>query len=230
MEHNIKPITKQLAIAAFILVSVTVLSFGIRQVRFSAYRAESGRFTPSARPSDTEDPPQSEQKLDVKAEPDYYPADSYTVNDKPDPQDFEESFWDEQASSDDYSEENVDSVKYNKAISKAKSFKGDYDKAKASKGLEKISLSNHEDLYFSKEGEFWYVSKEPDGSTTKMQVQIDEASGKLAAVGGGYYAKQEPQKIPMGDNEDIYLTDEGEAWYVSEQPDGTTTKIQLQTD
>ena len=55
--------TKQLLIAALILSLVTVLSFGIRQIRFSAHRAKNientvivgdGEFTPSARPSDTE--------------------------------------------------------------------------------------------------------------------------------------------------------------------------------
>jgi hypothetical protein len=210
------------------MASVTVLSLGIRHVRFSAYRADIGESILSARPSDPKDQSQPKQHLNAGAEPNHSPADSYTVNDKSDPQDIEESFWDEHASSDDYSEENVDSVKYDKAISKTKSFKGDY--AKDSKGLQKISLNDHEELYLTGEGEFWYVSKQPDGSTTKMQVQIDEASGKLTAVGGGYYAKQEPQRIPMSDNEDIYINKEGQAWYVSEQPDGSTAKIQLQPD
>ena len=34
----------------------------------------------------------------------------------------------------------------------------------------------------------------------------------------------------MGDREDLYLTGEGETWYVSEQPDGSTTKVQLEED
>ncbi len=34
----------------------------------------------------------------------------------------------------------------------------------------------------------------------------------------------------MGDHEDLYLTGENELWYVSEQPDGSTAKMQLQTE
>ena len=42
----------------------------------------------------------------------------------------------------------------------------------------------------------------------------------LIAIEDGYNASQGPQRIPVSDYEDIYLTDEGETWYVSEQPDG----------
>ena len=86
MEQNMKPITKQLVIAAFILTSVTVLSFGIRRVRLGAYRADTGESTPSAHPTDTEDQSQPEQPLNANAKPDYYPDDSYTVDTEPDPQ------------------------------------------------------------------------------------------------------------------------------------------------
>jgi len=234
MKQNFKPITKQLAIAALILSSITILSFGIRQVRFNTYRADIVEFTPSACPSDTEDHSQPEQHLDAKAASDYYPADSYTIDAEPDQQHANASDWQEQAPFDDYSEAQNKSDESVKAVSKAKSFKDDLAKTKGSKSLEKISLSDHEDLYFSKEGEFWYVSKEPDGSTTKMQVQVDKVTGELTAVDGGYYAKSEGSldlhRIPMSDNEDIYINKEGQAWYVSEQPDGSTAKIQLKPD
>jgi len=115
-----------------------------------------------------------------------------------------------------------------------KSFKGDYAKSKGSKGLEKISLSDHEELYLTGEGEYWYVSEQPDGKTTKMQVQIDDATGDLIAVAGGEYSKaggsQETQRIPVGEYENIYLTGEGEAWYTSETPDGEDVKVQLQPE
>ena len=111
MEQNFKPISRQLTIAALILASVTVLSFGIRRVRFSIYQANSVEATPSARTSDTKNQSQPEQQLEANAESDYYLEDSYIADTEPDPQDTEESFWDEQAPSDDYSEENIDSVK-----------------------------------------------------------------------------------------------------------------------
>ena len=76
MEHNMKPITRQLTIAALILASVTVLSFGIRQVRFSIYRAknfdnsviaEAGETTVSARSSNRKDQSQTKQTLCANA-------------------------------------------------------------------------------------------------------------------------------------------------------------------
>jgi len=228
---KMKPITKQLAIAAFILASVTVLSFGIRKIRLSNHRANT---IESPIVADTEDQPQPEQPLNTNAEPDYYPGDSYTVDDEQDSQYADASDWDEQVPSDDYSEAQTDSGKPGKAFSKAKLFKGDYAKAKGSKGLQKISLGDNEELYLTGEGKYWYVSKQPDGKTTKMQVQIDDATGELIAVDGGYYSKsegsQEPQRIPMGEYENIYITGEGEAWYTSEPPDGSDVKVQLQPE
>lgn len=223
MEQNFKPMTKQLAIAEFILTSVAVLSLGIRQVRLSNHRAntiespivaDTGESTP-ARPSDPENQP-----LYVNAEPDNYPADSLTVDAEPDQQYANASDSDKDAPSDDYSE--------------AKSLKGDYARTEGSKGLQKISLGDYEDLYRTEEGELWYVSKQPDGKTVKMQVQIDDTIGELTVVGSGYYAKSEGsqglQRIPMGDNENIYITGEGKLWYTSEQPDGSGAKVQLEED
>jgi hypothetical protein len=229
MEQNMKPITKQLVIAAFILTSVTVLSLGIRQVRLSNHRAntiespviaDTGESTPD-RPSDPEDQPQPEQPLYVNAGPDNYPADSLTVDAEPDPRYADASESDKEAPSDDHSE--------------AKSLKGNYAKTKGSKGLQKISLGDYEDLYRTGEGELWYVSKQSDGKTVKMQVQINDTTGEITVVDGGYYAKSEGsqglQKIPMGDNDNIYITGEGELWYTSEQPDGSgASKTQVQID
>ena len=233
MEQNIKPITKQLLIAVFILTLVTALSFGIRQVRFGAYRANIAKSIPSARPSDAEGQHQPKQPFNTDAEPDYYQDDPYTVDDEQDLQYADASDWVEEIPTDNNSEERTDSVKQKKAAFKTKSFKGDYAKSKGSKGLEKISLGDNENIYITEKGEAWYVSKETDGSTTKMQVQIDNR-GEMTAVGGGNYAKsggsQGPQRISVSDNEDIYFTDEGEAWYVSEEPDGSTAKVQLEED
>ncbi|MHC4204551.1 MAG: hypothetical protein ACYSTT_07850 [Planctomycetota bacterium] len=225
-----KPITKQLIIAALILVSVTILSFGIRRVRFSIHRAHIVEHASSARPSDTEDDTKPEQQLDAMAETEYYWEDLYMADTEPDPQDTEESFWDEQAPAEEYTEAKTDSVKKDKGFKKDKLFKGDYAKVKDSKSLNTISLSDHENLYRTKDGEYWYVSKEPGGDVTKMQVKIDDTIGEIIVIGGGEYAKQEHQIIPIGDNENIFLTEEGEAWYVSEQPDGETVKTQVPID
>ena len=233
-----KQITKQLAIAALILTSVTVLSFGIRHVRFSVHRAnikspviaDTGESTPSARSSNPEDQPQPEQLFGANAEPDYY----LTVDAEPDPQYANAPDWDEEAPPDDYSKAHTDSGKQGKAVSKAKSFKGDCAKSTGKKGLEKISLGDNEKLYITGKGELWYVNKQPEGKAVKMQVQIDNNTGEMNIVGGGNYARSEGsqglQRISVGNREDLYLTGEGQVWYVSEQPDGSTAKMQLQTE
>ena len=233
-----KPKTKQLVVAALILTSVTILSFGIRQVRFSIHRANNiensviagnGKSTASARSSDRENKSRSEQLFVTNAEPDYYPADSYTTGAEWD--DYSADSYTVDAEPDPKQANASDSDK--KAPSKAKSFKGGYAKSGGSKDLEKISLGDNEDLYITGEGELWYVSKEADGSTTKMQVQVDDR-GDMTIVGGENYAgsggSKGLQRLSVGDREDIYLTEEGETWYVSEQPDGSTTKVQVEED
>jgi len=52
-------------------------------------------------------------------------------------------------------------------------------------------------------------------------------SGDNYAGSGG---SKGPQRISVGDREDIYLTGEGQAWYVSQQPDGSTAKVQIGED
>ncbi len=109
-----------------------------------------------------------ESPVIAEAEPEHHPADSHTVVAEPDPQYADALDSAEEAPSEDYSE--------------AKSFKGNYAKAKGSKGLEKISMGDNENLYITGEGELWYVSKGPDGKTTKMQVQIDDATGEITVI------------------------------------------------
>ena len=98
-------------------------------------------------------------------------------------------------------------------------------KAKGSKGLQKISMGDNENLYITGEGKLWYVSEGPDGKTTKMQVQIDETTGEMTVVdvaggksGGGY------QPIPMGDGYNMYVTEEGQSWYVG---DGSKARVEV---
>ena len=168
MEQNMKPITKQLVIGAFILALVTVASLGIRQVRFSVHRART-----------------VESPVIAEAEPDHDPADSHTVDAELDPQYAYASESDNETPSDEDSEAHTDSGKAGKAVSMTKSFKGDYAKSKGSKGLVKISMSDNEDLYITGEGELWYVSEQPDGSGTKSQVLIDETTGEMIVIDSG---------------------------------------------
>ncbi len=197
-----KPITKQLIIGAFILALVTVASLGIRQVRFRANRAKT-----------------IESPVVVETEPDHYPTDSHKVVAEPDPQ---------YADALDSAEE-----EHSSDNSEAKSFKGDYAKSKGSKGLKKISMGDNENLYITQEGELWYVSKGPDGKTTKMQVQIDDATGEMTIVDfdWGDYAKSDGsegmQRISMGDNDNLYFTQEGELWYTSEQGSGSKAHVEI---
>ncbi len=197
-----KPVTKQLVIGAFILALVTVASLGIRQVRFSVNRAKT-----------------IESPVIAEAEPDHYPTDSHTVVAEPDPQYADALDSAEEVPSEDYS--------------KVKPSKGDYAKSKGSKGLEKISMGDNDNLYITQEGEFWYVSKGPDGKTVKMQVHIDETTGEMNVIdigGGKSQGSQGLERISMSDYEDLYITGDGDLWYVSQQPDGSTTKNQALID
>ena len=195
-----KPITKQLIIGAFILALVTVASLSIRQVRFSANRAKT-----------------IESPVIVETEPDHLLAELDTVDAEPDPQYTDTLDSAEEAPLEDHSE--------------AKPSKGDYVKSKGSKGLEKISMGDNKNLYITGEGELWYVSKGPDGKTTKMQVQIDDATGEMTVVDWGDYAKSDGsegmQRISMGDNEDLYITQEGQLWYTSEQGSGYKAQVEI---
>ena len=112
-----------------------------------------------------------------------------------------------------------------KDYSEAKPSKGNYVKSKGSKSLEKISMGDNEDLYITQEGELWYVSKEPDGKTTKMQVQIDETTGEINVINIGGGKSGGPQPISMGDGYNMYVTEEGQSWYV-----GGGSKARVEVD
>jgi hypothetical protein len=204
-----KPIIKQLIVSALILALVTVLSFGIRHVRFSAYRVN------------------TTESLIVEAEPDHYPADSYTIDDEPDPQYTDVSDWEVDGEPDSQYANAWDSDKeapfdYQ---AKPKSFKSDYTKPKGSKRLEKLSLGDHENLFLTVEGELWYVSKQPDGKTVKMQVHIDDTTSEMIFIDAKFADQKDLERISLGDHENLYLTRKGELWYVSEPPDGETVKM-----
>jgi hypothetical protein len=190
-----KPIAKQLIGAVFFLALVYVASLGIRQVRLSASQVTSVK-----------------NPVIAKTEPNPFPAESDTVDPEPEPQYAEVPEPEEEAPIDDYP--------------KPKSLKGDYTKAKGegARGLQKISWGENEHLYITAEGETWYVVEGSDGKTTKMRVQIDETTGEISSVesadeSGGL------QPIPMGDGYNMYVTDEGQTWYV-----GGRTKSRVEID
>jgi hypothetical protein len=204
-----KPITKHLVKSVFILAMVTVASFGIRHVRFSVHKARTVESPIIA---------ETESGLDL--------TDLNRVVDELDQRKDFSSEWDNETPSEDNSELNPEQNKDIKAVSRAKLSKG-------SKGLEKISMGDNDNLYITKEGELWYVSKQPDGSVTKVQVQIDQTTGEMNIVdiaGGKSKGSQGLEKISMSDYEDLYITGEGDLWYVSEQPDGSTVKNQALID
>ena len=173
-----KPITKQLIVAVFILALVTVASLGIRQVRFSANRAKA-----------------VESPVVAAAEPGPLAVESPAVDAEPEPQYGEMPEPEEEPP-------------------EAKSSKGDYAKAKGkgTGGLQKISLGENENLYITAKGETWYTGKDADGDPTKMRVEIDEATGEMTVIGG--VKAGGPQRISMGDGYDMYVTEEGQTWYV----------------
>jgi hypothetical protein len=190
MEQNMKPITKQLVIGAFILALVTVVSLGIHHIYFSNNRP-------------------IESSAIVETEYDHLLAELDTIDAEPDLQ---------------YPDISDSAKEVPKDYSETIPIKGDYAKAKGSKGLQKISMGDNENLYITGNGETWYVSKGPDGKTTKMQVQIDEATGEMTVidVGGGKSGGLQP--IPMGDGYNMYVTEEGQSWYVGE---GSKARVEV---
>jgi len=188
-----KPVTRQLIVAVFILALVTVASLGIRQMRFSAHRAKA---VESAVVAEVEPDPPAAESPAVDSEPELLYADMQELQ--------------EEALKDDSPE--------------PKSIKGGYAKAKGSKGsLEKIALGENENLYITGKGETWYVAEGPDGKTTKTRVEYNQATGEVTIVespgkSGGL------QKISMGGSDNIYITDEGETWYVTE---GAKSRVQI---
>lgn len=207
-----KPITRQLIIAAFFLTFVTAASFGVRHVRFAIHRARTTGDTVVSEIRAGHDPVEARV---VPAQPEPQPlivAESYKT-----------------IPSDDYADTLAYSGKKGKAASQAKLSKGDKAKAKGSKsGLEKISLAENEDLYITHEGRLVYVGRGTDGQTVKMQVQIDEATGEMRVVSKAENAKsagaKNMQKISMGGDDAVYITEEGQTWYVTE---GSKARVEM---
>ena len=205
MKSYAKPITKQLIIGAIILFFVTVASLGIRQVRFSRHRANAVESPIFADPEQNPTPVETDI-VHNEPKPEYLYASDLDIEDEPEPQ---------QATA---------PVSKKVTSSKTKPLKSKKVKSKKSKDLETIPLSENENLYRSKKGELWYVRQQPGGKTVKMQVYIDDATGEIAIVDAKSGGSKNTQKISLGDSETLYITEEGEQWYVSKQPDGSSSK------
>ena len=171
-EYNMKPIIRQLAIGTFVLVLVTVASLGIRHVRFSLHQANT-----------------VEGRVVVQAERAPSPSGFETVEAKPEPEYDRGSEPIEETASDDQLESQGHSDEDRKDLFTTDSSEGDDTRSKGSKGLEKISLSDNENLYLTAEGELWYVSKDPNGKITKMQVEIDNLTGEIIFIDSGHGGK-----------------------------------------
>ena len=81
------------------------------------------------------------------------------------------------------------------------------------------------------------VDAEPDAQyagALDSTVEVPSENYFDAKPAKGDYTKskgsKDLKKISMGDNENLYITKEGELWYVSEDPDGKTIKMQVQID
>jgi len=205
MEQNAEPITRQVVIVGVILVSAAALSLGIRQLYPEA------------------------NKNPVTSEPEKRPGPEHLLGLDP----FDS---DEQSSS--VSGQGGTAVSTTGEPKPGAPTPGTAKpappKPEDSKVIQKIPLGENEELYITADGKLWSVSKQPDGSVVKMQVEIDEATGEIRVLdianGGKADASKEPQRIPMGDDVSIYIGDDGRLWSVTKQPDGSTTKVEVAYD
>ena len=179
--------TQQILIAAVVLAAVTVLSFGLRQVRVSVHQARTAKESVSKDAGSEEysanEPfasarnTQPQERFDAPLEEELQPTgldaaadlqDAFAEEkDQDDPDKYEDMYeakkhWDKSAAFAD--------KKYSSKFG-AKG-KGSYIPTK---------LSDTETLYTGKDGEYWYVRKLPNGETTKVQMQ--EIDGELQPVG-----------------------------------------------
>ncbi|MCK4294599.1 MAG: hypothetical protein KAY65_15470 [Planctomycetes bacterium] len=201
-----KRTTKQFIMAAIVLLSVTVLSFGVRQVRLSVHRVRNAASAPtvgdSASTSVTgasgqrsagthgDDGAGSEQDLYALDEQDHQDGNRDTFDGAADSQHAGDS--DQAVASPDHSNAYEHSGKHADVVSMDKSFKGDYSNFKGSKKMlsksvkgspasayEKVGATKNSEYWYGN-GEYWYVNKHPDGTTTKIQLQ--EIDGQLQPV------------------------------------------------
>jgi len=189
---------QQILTAAIVLASVTALSFGIRQVRIRVHRTRiaANAQEPVSNGTGSEQYSTNEPAVSARTTQEHdipLEQDQQSAEDMAESQEVLAEADDEEGSEQSDGQEHQG--KHADGGSKGKSFKGDYAKSKAgyvkskgdydkyegSKGLRKISVSEHENIYITDKGERWYVAENPDGSITKMQMQ--EIDGELQPVG-----------------------------------------------
>lgn len=208
MEQDLKALARQLIIGAFVLGLVTAGSFGIRHIRFSIHRART-----------------AESPVVTRTERNNSPAETRLIAVRREPQPVVVAQSSKGAPSADQPEAATDLGKSVKVVSNAKSRKDDNAKSKAKDkgskgGLEKIDLGDSDSLYITQEGRLVYVGKAADGQTVKMEVQVDEATGEMTVVSkadnSNSKGSKKTQKISMGGSDNLYITDDGQTWYVTE--------------
>lgn len=189
---------QQILTAAIVLASVTALSFGIRQVRIRVHRARiaanarelvsNGTSSEQYSANEPAVAGKKTQMLDVPLE-----QDQQSAEDMAESQEVFAEANDEEGS--EQSDGREHQGKHAEGVPVGKSFEGDYAESKAgyakskgdyakyegSKGLQRISVSEHENIYITDNGERWYVAENPDGTITKTQMK--EVDGELQPVG-----------------------------------------------
>jgi len=127
----------------------------------------------------------TQRQLDVGLEQDQQATDAMTDSQEAFAEADDEGGWEQL---DDQSDGQEHQGKHADGVSTGKSFKSgyakskaDYGKSKGSKGLQKISIGEYENIYITDKGEHWYVAENPDGTVTKTQMQ--EINGELQPVG-----------------------------------------------
>ena len=196
-EHNIKPITKQLAISALILTLVTVASLGIRQVRFNAHRANTIESPVVAEPG-----------------PDHDPADSHTVDAEHDPQ-YADALEPDQ---EEFPEYQAKVKSFKGGYVKAKGPKG---LEKISLGdRENLYITKEGQTWYAGKG----PDGTPFKMQVRIDEATGEMTVVGRVYGGKSDDSQGLQKISMGGSDNLYITREGELWYTSE---GSKSRVEI---
>ena len=184
--------------AAFILVSVTALSLGIRHLRVSAQRAHSVASVPAVRGAVASVSADEERAVDVQVEDEgvgeqevYAAVEEDYQSEQAEPSDVavkkQAAVEPAKAAAVENWEEKKRSSEYSKSVSMKKMSKGDYGKYDGPKiSMQKITIGDGENVYITGEGEQWFVSSNPDGSTTKMRLEPDTTVvGEVIVISSG---------------------------------------------
>jgi len=186
--------TQQILIAAVVLAAVTVLSFGLRQVRVSMHQARTAKELVSKDAGSEEysanEPvasarnTQPQERFDAPLEEELQPTDLEADEAMTDSED---AFAEEkdQDGPDKYEDVYEAKKRWDKSATfAAKKYSAKFGakgKGKGKSSYIPTKLSDTETLYTGKNGDYWYVQKLPNGEVTKTQMQ--EIDGELQPVG-----------------------------------------------